>query len=342
MFALPKMDMTLNQYVEDLIPKLTKRLEIKLKQDEIENIVNLLPKFPELIRYKSIWQLGPGKHSPCIHNTIPDITNRIPMKNTCQGKKAKFQYNTIKEAKQAVAKINSELGELGYKACIKDNYVEVTTSEFTSISRMLSKLNFVPLFCQHAHMKEIIFFAEPFGLNHYSLGVELQNIQEQFYKQFKTKLHLPKNRKKIKCRNTLPDFKEYNPDFMEFIIKYKPKEQQLRTYIGLYQLAETGIPVHRINKRDLVRLVQKYTKMPLRTVQNHLVHSEPTLQDILINEIYSYYESSNSIKLRSKQFEYEIFSTMESHKPALEENMEGEKSIDKNETEYGTNRISEE
>ena len=312
-----------NQYFKELTTELTKRLEIRLTNKEIEDVIKVLPEFPKLIPYKTIWQIGPGKHQPCIHEISPDATKGIPIMNSSTGKTAKFQFDKKENAQKIMEKINSELGKYGYSAEIKDEYVFVRTSEFTSVSQILAKQGLVPLFCEHGEDTEVVFFAEPYGLNRYNLKQAFEEAEEKFYKKFGTKLILPKNRKRIKCRNVkLPDFNTYNPNFMEFIIKYRPNEQQLKTYIALYRLAEIGIPIHFINKRDLVRLVEKYTKMSKRTVQNHLVENKPTLQNKLVDEIYSYSKTDIAIRLRAKNIQDEVIDILNPDKSGLKKSLE--------------------
>ena len=306
-----------------VISTFPKRIEIKLQDNEIKAIIDCLPAFPKLITYEAIWQLGPGKHSPCIHDAVPNLTTNIPMKKSCNGKTVTFHCKSIQEAQDASNRINFMLGRFGYKADFDKKYVIVQTSKLSSVSVILKEQGLLPLICDHDQENEIIIFAQPCGLKKFDIHGSFNEHKKIFHENFGIELKLPRNLKKLKCCNiVLPDFEAYNPDFMKFVIENKPSIQQLKSYITLYHLAELGIPIHIICKRDLVKIIQKYTKIPKKTLEKQLIEKQPNLQKRL-EKIYSYDQAQISIQLKSdRSVSREILTAIEYHLDGLKETVE--------------------
>lgn len=279
----------------EFVKNLRKKFTIKFTTEEEDLIIKRLPPMKPLITFSGIYQLE-GKHFPCIHDAIPNISKRVRMKKFDNGAKVYFSCNTDKEAKKATTSIESTLGEYGYKAYSKHDIVVFQTSEDTSIIPILSRLGLKILYCEHSDHNEKIIFGEYEKQQPYSLIKTIKDKEKKISKKLNKQISLPHKLNKIHSEICLPDIECYDPNFMAFLIEQKPTKQQMCTFLTLYHLAKIGIPFPIVNVRNLIRIVHDYTKISKRVLENQLFDNEFPLQKRLAS-IYTFDEIELNMSL---------------------------------------------
>ena len=273
--------------MDDLIwNHIQNNLTAKLPGNLTNKIINTLPELPDIIRLSHNGLLS-GKHFPCLHEVTTQITDAMPIKKSRDGKTVAFVCKTIRDAKNAVKNINSDLYDYGYDAYNDDNFVTVRTSDYTSVSTMLGTMGLVGLYCIHLKNEEKFYFGVPYDLKIFDIHKEIKKRKNLAKKKFGITLKIPDKLILKRCDMYIPDSDAVDPKFLEFIIKNKPTRQQLKTYMCLYQLVQINIPIQHLDKWDLVEIVHKHTGNPIKTLRNQLVDNKNPLQKRIM-EIFEY------------------------------------------------------
>ncbi len=280
----------MQEWLESLPSKIHVHEILSLTENDVSFIASHLPKLSKYEEYKKIYQLGPGIHHPCIYDLLPRLSTQVNMKKSCDGKTAQFYCETQDESKIVVREINSKFGKYGYKASSKNNLVTLRTSPHTSISQILSNIGLVPLYWKHDERYETIVFAEPYGCNGYDLRTTLESKKIEFREKFGCKIEFPEKISTLQKNLLLPDIKSYSPAFMEFLIKERARKPLLMTYMALYNMAEIGIPLHLIKKRDLIKIIHAYNNTSIRTLEKQLTDKQTRKLKDLLKKIFSLVE----------------------------------------------------
>jgi len=278
----------------DLLVHMNKKLQIKFNEEEESVILRNLPKFEKPIKYYAIYRLQ-GKHSPCVHEAVPNISRCVKMKKSKNGKYVMFSCTTTKEAQNAALAINTKLKRFGYNAKSIKNIVIFETSTKTSLTPKLSKMKLRVLFCEHGKENEKIYFADKSDIKPKNLVKMLTQLEKELSKELERNVKFPKKIKMLSRDMWLPNVETYSPKFMSFIIEQRPTTTQLRTYIALYNLAELGIPFSYVDNWSLNRIIHQYTKIPKKTLEKQLSGPE-SLQKRLAT-IYSFAELDTTMNL---------------------------------------------
>ena len=273
----------------DLFEMLKGKMMMNLTKEEEAVIIEKLPAIKPLRNYSQVYQIR-GKHFPCIHNAIPEISKREKMRKSANGQIISFRCMTINEANDAADVINTRLGKYGYKATSIHNKVAFETSPETSLVPLLRKYGFRILYCEHSNIEEIVTFAkEDESKQSVNIRTIIEAKEAEVKRILNKKILLPKKLSKLYSNVCLPDIDQYDTKFLAFLIDQKPTVQQLSTYVALYHMAEIGIPFPYVNARSLTRIINSYTSISTRNLQRYLYDDEFPLQKRL-GSIYTFSE----------------------------------------------------
>ena len=287
-----------SEQYSDLGNLLKEKIMIRLTSGEEEIIVKQLPAPKPLRNYSQVYQIR-GKHFPCIHNAIPEISKREKMRKSANGQIISFRCMTINEANDAADVINTRLGKYGYKATSIHNKVAFETSPETSLVPLLRKYGFRILYCEHSNIEEIVTFAkEDESKQSVNIRTIIEAKEAEVKRILNKKILLPKKLSKLYSNVCLPDIDQYDTKFLAFLIDQKPTVQQLSTYVALYHMAEIGIPFPYVDPRSLIRIIQSHTGMSHNTLQRYLYDDEFPLQKRL-GTIYTFSEIELNLSLYS-------------------------------------------
>lgn len=312
----------LTMYKNDILKYICDNLVAKLTDEVIDGLVKLLPELPPTIELKYVGKLS-GTHSPCLHNVTRGITDRLPIKKSIDGKIVSFVCKTNKDARDVVFNINSKLSDYGYDAQYDDNFVTVKTSDYTSVSTMLAEIGLVVLFCLHQNNIEEFYFGVPSNVKSFDLQKEIQKRKEVAKEKFGIELKIPDKMDMERCKISIPVSDIIDPKFIEFIITNKPKPQQLRTYMCLYQLVQNNIPIQHIDKWDLLTIVHRHTGVKRSTLIHQLIENTNPLQKRIM-EIFQFSKPNISITPNKMIRENKFFEELEYHIHSFKESAENE------------------